>query len=177
VTTLERLSGTGHESVTRSPEETQGLGARIGELAAPGDIYLLSGPLGAGKTCFTQGIAQGLSVIEPVVSPSFVLVRELHGRLPLYHIDLYRLDDIEEIVELGLDEYLYGNGVCVIEWAEKGFGALPAEHLLFQIGYISENEQRPPLPGNGQPAEKERLEYDATGNRHFNRYGQRCPGQ
>jgi tRNA threonylcarbamoyladenosine biosynthesis protein TsaE len=150
VTTLERLSGTGHESVTRSPEETQGLGARIGELAAPGDIYLLSGPLGAGKTCFTQGIARGLGVIEPVVSPSFVLVRELHGRLPLYHIDLYRLDDIEEIVELGLDEYLYGNGVCVIEWAEKGFGALPAEHLLFQIGYISENERRFKMTASGR---------------------------
>jgi tRNA threonylcarbamoyladenosine biosynthesis protein TsaE len=142
VINLERLSRTGHELVTRSPEETQGLGARIGEMAAPGDIYLLSGPLGAGKTCFTQGIARGLGIIEPVVSPSFVLARGLHGRLPLYHIDLYRLDDIEEIIELGLDEYLYGNGVCVIEWAEKGFDALPAEHLLFQIGYISENGRR-----------------------------------
>ncbi len=150
---LGRLSRTSsraeHELVTRSPEATQGLGARIGELAAPGDVYLLSGPLGAGKTCFTQGIARGLGIVEPVVSPSFVLVRELHGRLPLYHVDLYRLDDIEEIIELGLDEYLYGHGVCVIEWAEKGFGALPAERLLVQISHISENGRRFKLTASG----------------------------
>ena len=149
MTALEKLSRTEYELVTRGPEVTQELGARIGELAAPGDIYLLSGPLGAGKTCFTQGIAQGLGVVEPVVSPSFVLVRELHGRLPLYHIDLYRLDDIAEIIELGLDEYLYGSGVCVIEWAEKGSRALPAEHLLVQIDYVSKNGRRFKLTASG----------------------------
>jgi tRNA threonylcarbamoyladenosine biosynthesis protein TsaE len=147
--TLGTSAITEHELVSSSPEETQGLGVRIGELAIPGDVYLLSGPLGAGKTCLTQGVARGLGIVEPVVSPSFVLVRELHGRLPLYHIDLYRLDDLEEIIDLGLDEYLYGDGVCVIEWAEKGLGALPVEHLLFQIAYLSENGRRFRLIASG----------------------------
>ena len=130
------------ELISRSPEQTQKLGMRIGELAIPGDVFLLVGDLRAGKTCLTQGIAWGLGIKDYAISPSFVLVRELYGRLPLYHIDLYRLDNIEEIVELGLDEYLYGNGVCVIEWAEKGLSVLPAEHLLVEISYLSDTERR-----------------------------------
>ncbi len=131
-----------YELISHSPEQTQKLGVSIGELALPGDIFLLVGELGTGKTCLTQGIAWGLGIKEYAVSPSFVLVRELYGRLPLYHIDLYRLDHIEEIVELGLDDYLYGNGVCVVEWAEKGLGILPKEHLLIQISYLSDAERR-----------------------------------
>jgi len=131
-----------YELISHSSEETQRLGIRIGELASPGDIYLLVGGLGAGKTCLTQGIAWGLGIKEYAVSPSFVVGRELYGRLPLYHIDLYRLDHIEEIVELGLDDYLYGNGVCVVEWAEKGLGVLPVEHLLIQISYLADTERR-----------------------------------
>ena len=119
---------------SHSPEQTQRLGVSIGEVVLPGDILLLSGDLGVGKTCLTQGIAWGLGIKEYAVSPSFVLVRELYGRLPLYHIDLYRLDHIEEIEDLGLDDYLYGRGVCVVEWAEKGLAVLPTEHLL--IGKI-----------------------------------------
>ena len=126
---------------SHSPEQTQKLGVSIGKLALAGDIFLLVGELGTGKTCLTQGIAWGLGVKEYAASPSFVLVRELHGRLPLYHIDLYRLDHIEEIAELGLDEYLYGNGVCVVEWAEKGLTVLPVEHLLIEISYLSDNER------------------------------------
>jgi tRNA threonylcarbamoyladenosine biosynthesis protein TsaE len=126
---------------SRSPEQTQELGVHIGELALPGDVLLLVGTLGAGKTCLTQGIAWGLNIKEYAASPSFVLVRELCGRLPLYHIDLYRLDHLEEIMELGLDEYLYGNGVCVVEWAEKGSSVLPPEHLLVQISYLSDTER------------------------------------
>lgn len=129
------------ELVSHSPEETQKFGARLGELARPGDVFLLVGDLGAGKTCLTQGIAWGLGIEEYTLSPSFVLVRELRGRLPLYHIDLFRLDHIEEIEELGLDDYLYGKGVCVVEWAEKGAGVLPAEHLLIQISYLSGTER------------------------------------
>ena len=75
------------------------------------------------------------------MSPSFVIARELYGRLPLYHIDLYRLDRIEEIAELGLDDYLYGSGVCVVEWAEKGLSTLPTEHRLIQINYLSDSER------------------------------------
>ena len=136
--------------ITRSPEETQKLGTHIGELALPGDIFLLVGELGTGKTCLTQGIAWGLGIKEYAVSPSFVLVRELYGRLPLYHIDLYRLDHIEEITELGLDDYLYGKGVCVVEWAEKGQDMLPAEHLLIEISYLSDTERRFQLKPSGQ---------------------------
>ncbi len=92
--------------ISHSPEETRDLGVHLGKLAQPGDIYLLSGNLGAGKTCLTQGIAQGLGSQDQALSPTFVLMRELAGRMPLYHIDLYRLDHIEEIADLGLDDYL-----------------------------------------------------------------------
>ncbi len=136
--------------ISHSPEQTQKLGVRIGELALPGDIFLLVGKLGTGKTCLTQGIVWGLGIKEYALSPSFVLVRELYGRLPLYHVDLYRLDHIEEIEELGLDEYLYGNGVCVVEWAEKGLTVLPTEHLLIQIDYLSDTERNFQLKPSGQ---------------------------
>jgi len=138
------------ELISHSPEQTQRLGIRIGELALAGDIFLLVGSLGAGKTCLTQGIAWGLGINEYTLSPSFVIVRELHGRLPLYHIDLYRLDHIEEVEELGLDNYLYGKGVCVIEWAEKGLSVLPAEHLIIQIGYLSDSERSFQLKPSGK---------------------------
>jgi len=138
------------ELISHSPEQTQRLGIRIGELALAGDIFLLVGGLGAGKTCLTQGIAWGLGINEYTLSPSFVIVRELHGRLPLYHIDLYRLDHIEEVEELGLDNYLYGKGVCVIEWAEKGLSVLPAEHLMIQIGYLSDTERSFQLKPSGK---------------------------
>lgn len=108
------------KTVTDSPEETRELGRKLGKFASAGDIYLLVGQLGAGKTCLTQGIAWGLGIEEYTLSPSFVIMRELYGRLPLYHMDFYRLDNIKEIADLGLDDYLYGHGVCVIEWAEKG---------------------------------------------------------
>jgi len=121
--------------VTRSPEETQELGRAVGALSRAGDVFLLVGELGAGKTCLTQGIAWGLGINEYTLSPSFVIMRELYGRLPLYHIDLYRLDRIEEIADLGLDDYLYGRGVCVVEWGEKGLNVMPPEHLLVEISY------------------------------------------
>ncbi len=127
--------------ISHSAEQTQRLGSRIGELALRGDVFLLTGELGTGKTCLTQGIAWGLKIKEYTLSPSFVIIRELYGRLPLYHIDLYRLDHIEEIIELGLDTYLYGNGVCVVEWADKGLSILPAEHLLIEISYLSDTER------------------------------------
>ena len=129
------------ELISHSPEETQKIGIHLGKLALPGDVFLLVGDLGAGKTCLTQGIAWGLGSKDYTASPSFVLVREHYGRLPLYHIDLYRLDHIDEIAELGLDDYLYGNGVCVVEWAQKGLSVLPEEHLLIQIDYLGDTER------------------------------------
>ncbi len=140
--------------VSHSPEETRELGVRLGKLSQPGDIFLLSGNLGAGKTTLTQGIAWGLGTQEYALSPTFVLMRELKGRLPLYHIDLYRLDQIEEISDLGLDDYLYSQGICVVEWAEKGVSVLPAEHLLIKIDYLSDIERRFEFIPHGQRYEK-----------------------
>jgi tRNA threonylcarbamoyladenosine biosynthesis protein TsaE len=125
---------------SHSPEQTQLLGSYLGKLAQKADIFLLIGELGAGKTCLVQGIARGLDVKEYAFSPSFVILREYHGRLPLYHIDFYRLDQIEEIADLGLEEYFYGDGVCVVEWAEKGLQVVPRDNLLITINYIPASE-------------------------------------
>ena len=139
---IKKDGATGHLNLTsHSPEGTQRLGVSIGQIAAAGDVFLLTGKLGAGKTCLTQGIAYGLDIDEYAASPSFVLVRELNGRLPLYHVDLYRLDRIEEIADLGLDDYLYGDGVCVVEWAEKGLSIMPTDHLSIGIDYLSDTER------------------------------------
>lgn len=137
------------ELVSHSPAETVKLGRRLGKLAEPGDIVLLVGNLGTGKTCLAQGIARGLGIKEYTPSPSFVLIREFYGRLPLYHMDLYRLDRIQEIADLGLDDYLYGNGICVIEWAEKGLGLLPPQHLLIELSHLSSSERRLKLKPHG----------------------------
>jgi tRNA threonylcarbamoyladenosine biosynthesis protein TsaE len=126
---------------THTPEQTVEIGRALGKIALPGDIYLLVGQLGAGKTCFTGGIARGLDINEYAQSPTFVIMREMQGRLPLYHMDFYRLDNIPEISDLGLDDYLYGRGVCVIEWAEKGMAVLPDDHLLISINYVSDTER------------------------------------
>ncbi len=125
------------EIVSTSAEQTRKIGLKLGKLAASGDVIFLVGPLGAGKTCLTQGIAWGLDIDEYTASPTFVLVREYRGKMPLYHIDLYRLDKIEEVTQLGLDDYLYGNGVCVVEWADKGLSVLPEEHLLIEMQIVS----------------------------------------
>ncbi len=125
---------------SHSPEQTQLLGNYLGKLAQRGDIFLLMGGLGTGKTCLVQGIAYGLGIKEYAFSPSFVIVREYHGRLPLYHVDFYRLDHVEEITDLGLEEYFYNDGVCVVEWAEKGLQVLPRNNLLIKLNYVSDCE-------------------------------------
>ena len=127
--------------ITHNAEQTQKVGISLGKLAEPGDLFLLIGDLGAGKTCLTQGIAYGLDIQEYTLSPSFVIMRELHGRMPLYHMDFYRLENIAEISDLGLDDYLFGKGVCVIEWANRGLTVLPEDHLLIGIDYLAENER------------------------------------
>ncbi len=138
------------ELISHSPEQTQNIGVCLGELSLPGDLFLLVGNLGTGKTCLTQGIAWGLGIEEYTMSPSFVIIRELYGRLPLYHIDLYRLDRIEESVDLGLDDYLCGQGVCVVEWAEKALSILPSEHLLINISYLGDTGRGFKLKPSGQ---------------------------
>ena len=103
---------------TNRPEETIDLGKRLGEAAKPGDIYCLDGDLGVGKTVFTQGFAAGLAITEPVNSPTFTIVQVYEeGRLPLYHFDVYRIGDPEEMDEIGYEDYFFGNGVSLIEWA------------------------------------------------------------
>ncbi|HEY33230.1 MAG TPA: tRNA (adenosine(37)-N6)-threonylcarbamoyltransferase complex ATPase subunit type 1 TsaE [Dehalococcoidia bacterium] len=137
--------------ITHSLEQTYELGRTMGRLVQPGDVLLLVGELGAGKTCLTQGIAWGLGIEEYTLSPTFVIMRELYGRLPLYHIDLYRLDDIGEIAALGLDDYLYGaEGVCVVEWAEKGLSVMPVEHLMVEISHLGETERNFQLKAGSQ---------------------------
>jgi tRNA threonylcarbamoyladenosine biosynthesis protein TsaE len=142
------LIQTNLELTTGSPEETQHLGQALGGLVEPGDIILLAGALGAGKTCLTQGLARGLGINDTTPSPTFVIMREFAGRLPLYHMDFYRLE-FNEIGDLGLDDYLYGQGVCAIEWADKGLGVMPAEHLLIEMDYAGENERRLRLTPRG----------------------------
>lgn len=121
---------------SHSPEQTRLLGSHLGQLAQEADVFLLTGELGTGKTCLVQGIARGLGAKEDAFSPSFVIVRQYHGRLTLHHIDLYRLDCADEITDLGLEEYLYGDGVCVVEWAEKGLHVVPRDNLLITFHYI-----------------------------------------
>lgn len=111
------------------PEQTQAIGRLLGEYAQAGDVFLLSGELGAGKTCLTQGILCGLGGEEYARSPTFVLICEYPARHRLYHMDLYRLDSLDEIIDLGLDDYFLGEGVCVVEWAEKGVDAFIGENV------------------------------------------------
>jgi tRNA threonylcarbamoyladenosine biosynthesis protein TsaE len=127
---------------TRSPEETQAVGQALGQLAQAGDIFLLTGPLGAGKTCLTQGIAWGLGVPGYTRSPTFVLMTRHRGRLVLYHIDLYRIGDALEAWDLGLDEAIFGGGVCVIEWADRARELFPAEALWIALDYGDDQDQR-----------------------------------
>ena len=116
------------EIKTKSKEETQELGKRLAPLFVPGDVVLLKGDLGAGKTTFTGGVAEGLHIQEKVISPTFNIMKcYFKGDLPLYHIDAYRLE--EQNIELGLDEYIEGDGVCLIEWPMFIEGLIPDEYL------------------------------------------------
>lgn len=113
---------------TKSAKETFELGVRIGKSCVPGEVYTLIGDLGVGKTVFTQGLAQGLEIEEPISSPTFTIVQVYEeGRIPFYHFDVYRIGDIEEMDEIGYEDYVYGNGVCLIEWANLIEEILPKE--------------------------------------------------
>ena len=116
-----------------SAEETYALGKKLGEEAKPGAVYCLSGDLGVGKTVFTKGFAVGLGVTDTVNSPTFTIVQEYKGRLPFYHFDVYRIGDIEEMDEIGYEDYFYGKGVCLIEWAELIEELLPPERVAVVI--------------------------------------------
>ena len=103
---------------TNRAEETFALGRKTGEQARAGQVYTLVGDLGVGKTVFTQGVARGLGITEPIISPTITIIQEYEeGRLPFYHFDVYRIGDIEEMEEIGYEDYFYGEGICLVEWA------------------------------------------------------------
>ena len=127
---------------TKSPQQTRELGETIATKLNPGDVVALTGQLGTGKTTLTQGLAKGLGVTTPYVkSPSFVLIHEHKGNFPVYHIDLYRLKS-EEVEGLGYEEYLYGKGVCIIEWAERMKHLLPPEVLHIKLDFLPDKDSR-----------------------------------
>ena len=117
-----------------SPEDTFLLGKKLGEKGKKGEIYTLQGDLGTGKTVFTQGFAAGLGITEPVNSPTFTIVQEYYGgRLPFFHFDAYRIEESEEMEEIGCDDYFFGGGICMIEWPERIEELLPEDCIQIEI--------------------------------------------
>ena len=127
---------------TKSAEDTREVGVALGGLARAGDIVLLSGELGAGKTTLAQGFGRGVGVEEPVVSPTFTLVRTYHGRLPLIHADAYRMDHLQEVTDLDLPELLDDGGVAVVEWGDVIAPVLPADFLEVRIEFGEGDDDR-----------------------------------
>lgn len=135
------------EKTTFSPEGTLEFGRVLAQELKAGSVVALIGPLGSGKTVLIQGMCSGLGVAEPVTSPSFVIINEYPGKIRgtfvwVYHFDLYRLEKIEEFVKLGYEEYFYGNGITLIEWAEKIKTFLPERRVEINLEIVSENERR-----------------------------------
>ena len=138
---------------TTTAEETFQLGTAMAKEAGPGDVIALVGDLGVGKTVFAKGFAEGLGITSPITSPTFTIVCEYEeGRLPLYHFDVYRIEDIEELFEIGFEDYLYGDGVCLIEWADRFLEELPEETTVVTIQKDPQN-----------PAELRRVEVSSIG--------------
>lgn len=134
---------------THNPDETAEVGAALGRLLQPGDVVLLQGDLGAGKTRLTQGLARGAGSPDPVTSPTFVLVNEYRGPFRIVHVDLYRIERALDADSLGLDEYLEGDGVTVVEWPEQAPHALPADHLLIAFDHAGEFDRTLTITGFG----------------------------
>ena len=136
--------------VSHSAEQTRRLGSRLAELLEGGEVICLVGDLGTGKTCLVQGIGAGLDVKDRITSPTFTLINEYRGgRLTLYHVDLYRVVDAKAALAFGLDDYLYGQGVCAIEWAERVRGVWPEELLLVSLRHIDETKRGVTLRASG----------------------------
>jgi tRNA threonylcarbamoyladenosine biosynthesis protein TsaE len=127
---------------TSSPDDTRSLGRAVAEALRPGDVVALAGDLGAGKTAFVQGAASGLGVTEPVVSPTFTLVREYDGRVHVVHVDVYRLDRINDVIDLGFDEFVDGSAVVFVEWGDVIQGLLPESWLAVDISLDDHDESR-----------------------------------
>lgn len=142
--------------ISDSREQTLEMGRLIGAILERGDVVALIGELGSGKTCFTQGLAKGLGVEEnvPVVSPTFTLINEYPGKIPLIHLDVYRLSGPRDLEDMGYEEYFEGGGIIVIEWAEKIRDILPAKTLFVGMRYIDENTREMILEGPGDKIRK-----------------------
>jgi len=132
------------EWISESPDDTLALGRRLGERAAPGDVIALTGDLGTGKTVLAKGLAVGAGVRHErlVTSPTFVLVHEYAGRLPVFHVDAYRLHGARDLVALGADEWFFGEGLCIVEWADRVREALPAERLDVHLEHLGPTRRR-----------------------------------
>ena len=135
--------------ISHSETQTRRLGSRLAALLEPGDILALIGELGTGKTRWVQGVCEGLDVTNPVISPTFTLINEYQGRWPVYHIDLYRIEDPQELATLGLEDYLYGSGICLIEWADRAAEILPESHLAIELYHLEETKRRVVLRPHG----------------------------
>ena len=136
--------------ITNSPEETIHLGGKIGKLLKQGDVVALIGNLGAGKTVIANGLSRGIGVKESyITSPTYTIINQYDGRIPVYHIDLYRLNDSKELYNLGWDEYIYGNGTCIIEWADKAGEMLPEEYLMVNIEVTGKDKRKITLQAKG----------------------------
>lgn len=127
---------------TSSAEQTKALAGAVAELARPGDLLLLAGDLGAGKTAFAQGFGAGLGVTEPITSPTFTLAQQYAGRLPMHHLDVYRLDQMAEVLDLGLAELLDDGGVVLIEWGDAILPALPTDYLEVRLTFGEGDDDR-----------------------------------
>lgn len=145
-------AGSDVELRTESADETRAVGEALGRLLQPGDVVLLQGDLGAGKTTLTQGIARGAGTDEVVNSPTFILMNEYRARVLIYHADLYRLDRPEEVAALDLSGQTV-DGALVVEWPERGLDSLPAEHLLIELRHLSPEERSLRLVARGARAE------------------------
>lgn len=127
---------------TKSPDDTRALAAEMAPLSGPGDIVVLAGDLGAGKTVFAQGFGKGLGVAEPITSPTFTLVRAYEAPVPLLHLDVYRLDHLQELIDLGLAELLDSGRVALIEWGDLVTPALPADFLEVRLEMVEADDER-----------------------------------
>ena len=134
-------------AVSRSPGETQALGERLGARLGRGDVVACIGSLGAGKTCFLQGLARGLGVTTAVTSPTFVLVNQYRGRLPVYHVDAYRTANATDLMDQGLEEMLHGEGVTIVEWADKLLPLLPPRTVTVTIEGLGDEPRQIDLAG------------------------------
>ena len=130
------------EIILNGLEETKEFGIKVGKLLKEGDVVCLNGELGAGKTTLTKSIGLGLGVDDYITSPTFSLINEYDGRIPVYHFDVYRLENTEELYDLGFDEYFYGRGVSIIEWADKIESFLPQERLVLDIENPDNTDKR-----------------------------------